>query len=162
MASSPLVRNFRSSGRPVISDFTGSSMRPAGIHCRAPISACPVFSRAYDRCTVVIPLATLPIHPKYCRLTAAVAVPCFCWLVSSSAPTASPPRHPCRRAASSRPATANRRITPIAAQASQAARLSNRWVRCGVRSPTCCAIVYPLRLGRSLTRAVTYLPALQP
>jgi hypothetical protein len=32
----------------------------AGIHSRAPISACPVPSRAYVRCTVLMPLATLP------------------------------------------------------------------------------------------------------
>ncbi len=44
-----------------------------GIHCRAPISACPVRSRTYARCTVVIPFATLPTHPRYCRLTPAVA-----------------------------------------------------------------------------------------
>ncbi len=46
------------------SDFTGSSMCSAGIHCRAPISAWPVRSRTYDRCTAVIPLATLPAHPR--------------------------------------------------------------------------------------------------
>ena len=46
------------------SDFTGSLMCSAGIHCRAPISACPVRSRTYARCTVVIPLATLPTHPR--------------------------------------------------------------------------------------------------
>ena len=45
MASWPLVRNRRSSGRPVTRDFTGSVMCSAGIHCRAPISAWPVFSR---------------------------------------------------------------------------------------------------------------------
>ena len=45
MASSPLVWNRRSSGRPVTSDFTGSLMSSAGIHCRAPASAWPVFSR---------------------------------------------------------------------------------------------------------------------
>jgi len=32
-------------GRPVTSDFTGSLMSSAGIHCRAPASAWPVFSR---------------------------------------------------------------------------------------------------------------------
>lgn len=31
-----------------------------GDHCRVPISACPVFPRTYDRCTVVITFATLP------------------------------------------------------------------------------------------------------
>ncbi len=49
---------------PMSSDVAGSSMCSAGIHCRAPISAWPVRSRAYDRCTVVIPLATLPAHPR--------------------------------------------------------------------------------------------------
>src|SRR5262245_47126567 len=53
----PLVRNTKSSGRPMTRDFTGSSMCSAGIHWRAPISACPVASRAYDRCTTVIPFA---------------------------------------------------------------------------------------------------------
>ena len=45
MASWPLVRNRRSSGSPVIRDFTGSLMSSAGIHWRAPASAWPVFSR---------------------------------------------------------------------------------------------------------------------
>ena len=45
MASCPLVRNSRSSGSPMSSDFTGSSMCSRGIHCRAPISACPALSR---------------------------------------------------------------------------------------------------------------------
>ena len=46
--------------------------RPGGIanvggriDSRAPISACPVPSRTYDRCTVLIPLATLPTQPRY-------------------------------------------------------------------------------------------------
>src|SRR5215469_14453701 len=159
MASCPLVRNTRSSGKPMTSDRAGSATCSAGIHCRAPISACPVPSRTYDRCTVVMPLATLPTHPRYCRLTPAVAPPCLAWLVSSIAPTRSPRRRPPRRAASSRPATANPRTTPIAAHVSQHARFSNRWVRCGDRSPTRCAIVHPFRFGSSLTRAATYLPA---
>ena len=41
MASCPLVRNSRSSGRPMTSDVTGSSMCSRGIHCRAPISSVP-------------------------------------------------------------------------------------------------------------------------
>ena len=48
---------------------------------------------------------------------------------------------------------------PIAAKLSQEARLSSRWVRSGVLSPACLAIVHPLRLGSPLTRALTYLPA---
>ena len=108
---------------------------------------------------MAMPLATLPTHPKYCRLTPAVAHPCLAWLVSSIAPTRSPRRRPPRRAASSRPATANPRTTPIAANVSQHARFSSRWVRCGDRSPTRCAIVHPFRFGRSLTRPATYLPA---
>ena len=91
------------------SDFTGSSMCSRGIHCRAPASACPVFSRTYDRCTVLMPFATRPAHPRYCRFTPAVASPAFSCPVSSIAPITSPPRRPPRRAASSRPATANRR-----------------------------------------------------
>jgi hypothetical protein len=34
-----------------------------------------------------------------------------------------------------------------------------RWVRSGVLSPACSAIVHPLRLGSTLTRALTYFPA---
>ena len=45
MASCPLVRNRKSRGSAVTSDFTGSAMSSDGIHCRAPTSACPVFSR---------------------------------------------------------------------------------------------------------------------
>ena len=45
MASCPLVRKARSSGSPMSSDLTGSAMCSRGIHCRAPISACPVLSR---------------------------------------------------------------------------------------------------------------------
>ena len=103
MASCPLVRNSRSSGSPMTRDFTGSSMCSRGIHCRAPISACPVPSRTYDRCTVLIPLATRPAHPRYWRLTPAVASPAFSCPVSSIAPITIPPRRP-RRAAASSPA----------------------------------------------------------
>jgi hypothetical protein len=64
MASCPLVRKTRSGGSPMISDFTGSAMCPAGIHGRAVISACPVPSRTSDKNTVVIPFATLAAHPR--------------------------------------------------------------------------------------------------
>ena len=120
MASCPLVRNPRSGGRPMSRDFTGSSICSRGIHCRAPISACPVFSRTYDRCTVLIPLATRPAHPRYCRFTPAVASPAFSCPVSSIAPITIPARRR-RRAASARPAAANRRTTLIAAAVSQLA-----------------------------------------
>ena len=108
---------------------------------------------------MLIPLATLPAQPRYCRCTPAVAVPVFSWPVSSSAPITRPRRRPPRRAASSRPATANRRTTPIAANVSHDARLSSRCVRSGARSPACSAIVQPLRFGSPLTSALTYLPA---
>ena len=62
------------------------------------------------------------------------------------------------RAASSSPATANRRTTPIAAKVSYTARLSSRWVLSGARSPAYAAIVHPLRLGIWLITAMTYLP----
>ena len=75
MASWPLVRKTRSAGRPMTADVTRSPMCSAGIHCRAPTSACPVPSRTYARCTVLIPLATLPTQPRYWRLTPAVRVP---------------------------------------------------------------------------------------
>jgi hypothetical protein len=74
-------------------------------------------------------------------------------------PTTRPRRRPDRRAASSRPATANRRTTAIAAKVSHTARLSSRWVLSGARSPACSAIVHPLRLGIRLISAAAYLPA---
>src|SRR5712691_1116214 len=95
----------------------------------------------------------------YWLLPPAVAPPAFSCPVSSIAPTARPPRRPPRRAASSRPAAANRRTWLIAANVSHTARLSSRWVRSGVRSPACSAIVHPFRLGSPLTSADTYLPA---
>jgi hypothetical protein len=140
-------------------DVTRSSMCLAGIHSRAPISACPVPSRAYVRCTVLMPLATLPTQPMYCLFMPAVRVPDLTWPVSSTAPTARPRRRPVLRAASSSPETANRRTTPIAAKVSQTARLSSRCVRSGVRSPERSAIVHPFRLRRSLITAAAYLPA---
>src|SRR5450755_2507531 len=111
------------------------------------------------RSTVLIPFATRPAHPMYCRLTPAVASPAFSCPVSSIAPITSPPRRPARRAASSRPATANRRISLIAAKESQTARFSSRCVLSGHRSPACWAIVHPFRSGSSLTSAATYFPA---
>ncbi len=96
MASCPLVRDSRPAGSPMSRDLTGSAMCSAGIHCRAPISACPAASRTYDRCTVLIPLATFPAHPRYWRLSPAVASPAFSCPVSSIAPITIPPR---RRAA---------------------------------------------------------------
>ena len=129
-----------------------------GIHCRAPISACPVLSRTYDRCTVLIPFATRPAHPMYCRFTPAVASPAFSWPVSSIAPITSPPRRRLRRAASSRPAAANRRTWLIAANVSQAARFSSRCVRSGVRSPACCGDRPPVPL-RHLADQRRHVPA---
>ena len=137
-------------------DFTGSSRCSRGIHCRAPISACPAFSRTYDRCTVLIPLATFPAHPRYWRLTPAVASPAFSCPVSSIAPITRPPR---RRRACSRPWAANRRTTLIAANVSQTAWFSSRCVRSGVWSPPCRAMLHPFTRGSSLTSADTYLPA---
>ena len=108
---------------------------------------------------MLIPLATLPTQPRYCRFTPAVRAPALTCPVSSIAPTARPRRRPVLRAASSSPATANRRTTPIAAKVSHTARLSSRCVRSGVRSPERSAIVHPLRLRRSLITAAAYLPA---
>jgi hypothetical protein len=48
---------------------------------------------------------------------------------------------------------------PIAAKASHTARLSSRWVPCGLRSPAWSAIVHPFRFARPLATAATYLPA---
>ena len=105
-----------------------------------------------------MPLAIRPAQPMYCRFTPAVAVPAFCWPVSSSAAIRSP-RRLRWSAIASRPATANRRTRLITASASQTARLSSRCVRSGVRSPTCSAMLHPFRFGISLTNADTYRPA---
>ena len=108
---------------------------------------------------MLMPFATRPAQPMYCRFTPHVAVPCFSWPVSSNAPTASP-RAAAGAAAASSPATANRRTRLIAAAVvprppGSAAAASDP----GVRSPTCSAIVHPFRFGSSLTSADTYLPA---
>ena len=108
---------------------------------------------------MLIPLATLPTQPRYCLLTPAVRSPALTCPVSSMAPTARPRRRPVLRAASSSPATANRRTTPIAAVVSHTARLSSRWVLSGARSPACAAIVHPFRLGIWLVTAAVYFPA---
>jgi hypothetical protein len=83
----------------------------------------------------------------------------FSWPVSSSAPITSLSRRPERRAASARPATANRRTTPVAAEVSHTARLSSRWVLSGARSPACSAMVQPLRLASPPASAHRYFPA---
>ena len=70
---------------------------------------------------MLIPLATWPAHPRYWRLTPQVASPAFSCPVSSIAPITRPRRRLPRRAASSSPATANRRTMPIAASVSQTA-----------------------------------------
>ena len=80
----------------------------------------------------VDPVRHLPAHPRYWRLTPAVAWPAFSCPVSSIAPITIPPRRLPRRAAASSPPTANRRTTPIAAQVSQTAWFSSRCVRSGV------------------------------
>ena len=154
----PLVRNRNSSGSPVTSDFTGSSMSSAGIHCRAPVSACPVLSRTQDRCTVLMPFATRPAQPMYCRLTPAVELPCFCWPVSSSAATAIRRRRHLLAAWSSA-ATACLLTWLIAAISSHDVRFSSRCARSGVRSPACSATDHPFRGGSSLASADTYFPA---
>ena len=108
---------------------------------------------------MLIPLATRPAHPMYWRFTPAVASPAFSWPVSSSAPTVIPAFRRPSRAASSRPAAANPLTSLIAASSSHDARFSSRWVRSGLRSPACSAIVHPFSFGSSLTSADTYLPA---
>jgi hypothetical protein len=55
--------------------------------------------------TVLIPFATRPAQPVYCRFTPEVEEPCFSWPVSSSAPTVIRRRRD-RRAAASSPAAA--------------------------------------------------------
>ena len=107
---------------------------------------------------MLIPFATRPAQPMYWRFTPAVALPAFSCPVSSTAPTVIPPRRR-RRAASASPATANRRTTLIAADVSQAAWFSSRWVLSGVRSPACRATLHPFTLGSSPASADTYLPA---
>src|SRR6266478_422572 len=132
-----------------------SNRRPSAYAvAQTSMASCPLVRK--DRCTVLIPLATFPAHPRYWRLTPAVAWPAFSCPVSSIAPITIPPR---RRAASSRPPAANRRTTLIAADVSQAAWFSSRWVRSGVRSPPRRAILHPFTRGSSLTSADRYLPA---
>ena len=128
----------------------------AGIHCRAPISACPVPSRTNDTCTVLIPFATRPAQPMYCRFTPAVARPAFSCPVSSIAPITRRPRRPAA-AAPSRPAAPNRdhahRREPVPGRV-----VKSRCVLSGDRSPASLAIVHPFRFGSSLTSADMYLP----
>jgi hypothetical protein len=107
---------------------------------------------------VLIPLATRPAHPMYCRLTPAVAVPAFSCPVSSSAPTVILARRQ-RAAAWSRPATACRLTWLIAAASSHDTRFSSRCVQSGERSPQYSATVHPLRDGNSLASADRYFPA---
>ena len=108
---------------------------------------------------MLIPLATRPAQPMYWRFTPAVASPAFSCPVSSTAPVTRPRRCFRRRAASSSPAAANRRTTLIAAEVSQAAWFSSRWVLSGVRSPACRAMLHPFTRGSSPASADTYLPA---
>ncbi len=70
---------------------------------------------------MLIPLATRPAHPRYCLWTPAVELPCFSCPVSSRTPARIPPGRRLRRAASSSPATANRRTMLIAASVSHLA-----------------------------------------
>ena len=107
---------------------------------------------------MLIPFATRPAQPMYWRFTPDVAVPCFCWPVSSSAPTVIRRRRD-RRAASSSPAAAYRLTWLIAAASSHEARFSSRCALPGVRSPACSATDHPFRDGSSLASADTYLPA---
>ena len=106
---------------------------------------------------MLIPFATRPAQPMYWRFTPAVALPCFSWPVSSSAPTVIRRRRD-RRAASSSPAAAYLLTWLIAAASSHEARLSSRCDRSGVRSPACSATDQPFRDGRSLASADMYLP----
>ena len=69
----------------------------------------------------VDPVGHLPRAPQVLPLDPAVASPAFSCPVSSIAPITRPRRRFPRRAASSSPATANRRTTPIAAKVSQLA-----------------------------------------
>jgi hypothetical protein len=107
---------------------------------------------------VLMPFATRPAQPMYCRLTPAVQDPCFSWPVSSSAPTAMRLRRQ-RRTAPSRPAAACFLTWLIAAVSSHEARFSSRCAQSGDRSPQCSAIDQPFRDGSSLASAFTYFPA---
>ena len=110
---------------------------------------------------MLIPFATRPAQPMYCRFTP-----------GRGARPASPgrsrpaPRSPVRLAAAPAAAASSRpgrrepaRPALIAANVSHEARFSSRCVRSGDRSPACSAIVHPFRLGSSLTSAATYFPA---
>jgi hypothetical protein len=101
---------------------------------------------------VLIPLATLPAHPRYCRLTPAVASPAFSCPISSIATITIPPRHlqPGHR----EPAHHGHRGAGVPAGIVQ-----QPLVRSGVRSPPRRAMLQPFTRGSSLTSADTYLPA---
>jgi len=101
------------------------------------------------------PVRHLAHTPQVLPLTPAVAHPCFCWLVSPIAPIRSARRPPWRRAASSSPATTNRRTTPIAAKVSQTARLSSRW---SAAAPG----LLPVALGQVTGQGADVLARLQP
>src|ERR1017187_10358851 len=158
MASCPFVRNRRFSGRPVTSDFTGSVMSSAGIHWRAPASACPVFSRTYDRCTVLMPFATRPAQPMYCRFTPAVGGTLLLLARLIERPDRHPPSaRPARRSVQSgcriAPDLAHRRRFVPRGTVQQPLRPSRRLVA-GLL-----AYRPPVPRGRSLTSAFRYFPA---
>ena len=109
---------------------------------------------------MLIPFATRPAQPMYCRFTPAVASPAFSWpgLVHRPDHQAAPPAAAPGRLLQARPPrTGGPRSSPRTCPSD--ARFSSRCVRSGVRSPACSAIVHPFRLGSSLTSADTYLPA---
>jgi hypothetical protein len=65
----PFARNSRPGGRAAARDRTGSLTCPAGIHCQAPISACPVFSRSTPGAQWSRPLPSrrtrvVPLHAR--------------------------------------------------------------------------------------------------
>ena len=159
MASCPFVRNPRSSGRPVTSDFTGSSTCSRGIHCRAPTSAWPGLLPDVGQVHGVDPVRdparaahVLALHPgrRGALLLLARLV---------QRPDRQPPAPATGGAASSSPATAYLLTWLIAAVSSHDARFSSRCVRSGVRSPACSATDHPFRDGSSLASAYTYFPA---
>ena len=93
---------------------------------------------------MLMPFATRPAQPMYCRLTPAVQDPCFSWPVSSSAPTVMPRAGGTARAAASSPAAAYL-LTWLIAAASPTTPGSAAAAPYPATGPRLLAIVHPFR-----------------
>ena len=159
MASWPLVRNSRSGGSPMAEDLAGSSIWAGRDPLPGADQRMPGMLADVGQVHGIDPVGdlpgaaqVLPLDPGRGRAGLLLA-----GLIQRPDHQLAPAAG--RRAAPARPATANRRTAPIAAEVSQTARLSSRWVLSGARSPACSAIVQPLRLASPPASALRYFPA---